>query len=1017
MTTRPDETASAQLSERAIEHRLHPGDWEDAIACTEGPQLVIAGPGAGKTEFLVRRFAYLVDHQGVPGSDILSLAFSRRAATDFGNRLHTSVVGSVGGVGASTFHAFAYRLLERYGPEGPEWTGLPSILTGPEQVDLVSELLASDPPHRWPVLYRRLLKSRTLAHEVTDFILRARESMIQPSRLARTAEEYPDWRALPAFMARYDQELERRDRIDYGTLMARAIEVLRIRKSVEDGPAYRYVLVDEYQDSTRAQAALLRELVEEPANLTVAADPYQSIYGFRGADLSNLARFQEYFRLSDPVRRWILSTSFRTPAEILRAAERLTLGAGLQGAAGPVEPAPQPGQVEIRVFGQQSEEAEWIATQAVRLHIEQGVPYSRMAVLVRTKRRLLKELSRALEQRSIPHDRPDIRLADHPATRIFLDIARAAARADQTPPHGSEPADLPIRRLLLGPLFNLGVGELRGLERRRRQQDITWPQTLRLYLDEGEVLADLLEEPSWTEHTAIDGFWKVWTRLPQLQPLVDGPSGREFRAAWSSLAQTLARVADRDPGLTLLDYLRLIESDDFEASPLLSYRDPTEDRMALTTLHQAKGLDFDVVFIADVVEGVLPDLARHQSLLRIDRLDGMDPSDADPPSESPTFSTNLARRKRLQEETRLLYTAITRACQRVFLTATTAGPDETQRRPSRFLEILGGPGTTEEDAKSGKPVTFHEAEIWLRRLLVDPAESDHRRLAAVTVLASPSTTGIRHPSRYAPLRRVGADQGLLTTGRRLSPTDAIGYNQCPRRFATERLLSARTGDSPYLTFGSLIHNVLEKAEQQTISTGQRPDLDQIMALMETEIEQCDFGTTVEQEAWRRRAVELLTSLFTTWPHPDARPVLLEQPVTMKLGGFDWRGRIDRIEQNPDGTLRLVDYKTGKNPTSKVEAGQSLQLGFYYLAANADPTVSRLGTATEAEFWFPLKTAQSLTIRKFQPDREAAIRAELKQIAQAIRAEDWSPRPGPDCDRCEVRMVCPDWPEGQEAFRR
>jgi len=1017
LTTRPEELASTRVSGRAIEQRLDPGGWDEAIACTEGPQLVIAGPGAGKTEFLVRRIAYLVDHQGVPGSDILSLAFSRRAAADFGNRLHTSVAGSVGGVGASTFHAFAYRLLERYGPEGLGRNRLPSILTGPEQVELVAELLTSDPPHHWPVLYRRLLTSRTLAHEVTNFILRARESMIEPSYLAQKAEEYPDWKALPAFMARYDQELERRERIDYGTLMARAVEVLRTGKAVEDGPAYRYVLVDEYQDSTKAQSALLRELVKEPANLTVAADPYQSIYGFRGADLSNLDRFQEDFRPSGQVqvRRWVLSTSFRTPSEILRAAERLTVGAGLRGEAGPVEPASQPGQVKIRVFGQQSEEAEWIAARAVRLHVEQGVPYSRMAVLVRTKRRLLRELSRALEQRSIPHDRPDMRLADHPATRIFLDLARVAAQ-----PGGSDPADLPIRRLLLGPLFNLGVGGLRALERLRRQLEMTWPQTLRHYVEEGKVLADLLEDPSWTEHTAIDGFWEVWTRLPQLKPLVDVPASREFRAAWSSLAQTLARVADRDPDLTLLDYLRLIESDDFEASPLLSYRDPTEDRMVLTTLHQAKGLEFDVVFIADVVEGVLPDLTRHQSLLRIDRLDEMDSLDADSPSEIPPGSANLARRKRLQEETRLLYTAITRACRRVFITATTAGPDENHRRPSRFLEILGGPETltTAEGPDSYKPVTFHEAEIWLRRLLVNPAAPEHRRLAAVSVLATHySSSGIRHPSKYAPLRRAGADQGLLTTGRGLSPTDAVGYSECPRRFAAERLLSARTGDSPYLAFGSLIHKVLENAEQQTISTGQRPDHDQVLALLEAEIEPSNFGTTVEQEAWRRRAEELLNRLFTIWPHPEARPVLLEQWVSMELGGFVWRGRIDRVEQNPDGTLRLVDYKTGKNPPSQAEAGKSLQLGFYYLAANADPTVSRLGSTTEAEFWFPLKPTQRVTTRKFQPDREAEIRADLEQIAQAIRAEDWSPRPGPDCDRCEVRLVCPDWAEGQEAYRR
>ena len=986
------------------EQRLDPRDWPDAIATTDGSQLVVAGPGAGKTEFLVRRIAHLIDRARIPGSAILTLTFSRRAAADLGSRIDLAVRSPVGGMGASTFHSFAYRLLESHAPDIFGWTEMPSILTGPEQVELVSELLTTDPARHWPAPFRDLLSTRTLANEVTEFILRARERLLEPEELLRRSAGRDDWRALPRFVARYDQALERRKRIDYGTLLNRAIEVLQNRSVSERvGTQYLYLLVDEYQDTTLAQATLLRELSHGSGNLTVAADPYQSIFAFRGADLSNVTGFADDFHRpgGGPVRRWVLGTSFRVPTEILRAAERLTAGVELPGAVGPVNPAPHPGRVDLHVFDQESEESEWIATEAIRLHIEQGAPYHRMAVLVRTKRRLLKELSRALERRLIPHDRPDVRLVDHPAARMIFDLVGAATAPDH---HTAAPS---LRRLLLGPLFNLGIGRQRRLERNLLSNDRSRPGIIHREVDGGQALALLLDDPSWTSRPAIDAFWYAWTTLPQFRPLVTDPDRGEFRAAWTSLAQTLVRVAERDPTTTLLDYMRLAESDDFEASPLLSYRDPSEDRMVLTTLHQAKGLEFDIVFIADAVEGVLPDLRRHQSLLQTELLD-------------PTRSVrDTGTRRRLQEETRLMYTAMTRARSRVVLTATSAGFDDEHRRPSRFLDVIAGDELTIGPANRRKrrPITPREAEAWLRTILADPAEPGHRRLGAATVLATNTHPGLRSPSTFASVRRPGADTGLLPAGRRLSPTDAGNYDSCPREFALQRVLKVSPPTGPYLTFGNLIHIVLERAEMQAAEEGRRSTLDEALAFLNEEFPFHDLGVDSIREAWRRRAILLLTRLYENWPNPDAIPVLLEHGVEMELGGAVWRGRIDRIEQNPDGTLRIVDYKTGKTPPTIREVSASLQLGFYSLAAASDETVGVHGPVCQAEFWYPLATSPKRRATSFDPTRLEETRTRLAEIAGMIAREDWTPKPGNACRRCEVKLVCPAWPEGQEAYRR
>ena len=999
---RPERKSPAGGAE-VDERRLAPEDWADAVAAAEGPQLAVAGPGAGKTEFLVRRAAHLIDEAGVPGPEILVLTFSRRAAADLRNRIGRAVSNPAGGLNVSTFHSFAYRLLEQYAPGALGWKAMPSVLTGPEQVELVSRLLASDPPGRWPPPFDRLLDTRTLAAEATEFILRSRERLLGPRRTAALCAEREAWSALPAFVARYDRELDRLGRIDYGTLLGKAVEVLgRRRVSEEAARQHRYLLVDEYQDTTLAQAALLRGLTRRRGNLTAAADPYQSIYAFRGADISNVAGFAADFRRpgGPPVRRWVLGASFRVPAEILRAAERLTSGASLPGAAGPVQPAPHPGRVDLHVFDQESEESEWIASEAARLHLEQGVPYHRMGVLVRTKRRLLRELSRALERRSIPHDRPDMRLADHQAARMIFDLAAAAAAPDRAA------AAAPLRRLLLGPLFDLGVARLRRIERISLSSEAPWSEVVRREVEGGGGLARLLEDPSWTKLPAVEAFWRAWTGLPQFRTLALDPGRREFRAAWTSLAQTLARLGERDPSAALIDYMRLAESEDFEASPLLSYRNPAEDRMALTTLHQAKGLDFDAVFIADAVEGVLPDLRRRQTLLQTEEAGA--PGPAGPGAQ-----------RRLQEETRLMYTAMTRARLRVSITATSAGFGGEHRRPSRFMNVISGgaPAPSPADSRKKPPITVREAEAWLRTILADPAQPGGRRLAAARVLASGGRLGLRPPGEYAAVRRPGADAGLPADGRRLSPTDAAGYDRCPREFVLQRVLRVSRADGPHLAFGSLVHDVLERAERRAMEEDRRSTLEEALAVLEEELPGRGLGGGAVGEAWGRRGAALLTRLYEGRPRPGAAPVLLEHDVEMELGGAVWRGRIDRIEQDPGGALRIVDYKTGRTPPSKKEGAGSLQLGFYALAAAEDESVGAFGQVEEAEFWHPLAAAPARRVTPYDPSRLEETRARLEEIAGGIAAEDWTPKPGKACGRCGVRLVCPAWPEGQEAYRR
>ncbi len=986
------------------EWRVSPQEWDEAVAAAFGPQLVVAGPGAGKTEFLVRRAVHLVDREGLRPDELLLLSFSRRSASDLRSRVEGRLARSFASLSASTFHSLAYRLLEMHAPAALGWQQMPTLLTSPEHVSLVAELLRAEDPEQWSPRYRDMLATRTFAEEVRDFLLRCQEQLLGPADLA--ARHRADWRGLPGFYTRYQEALRARGRIDYGTLQAEAVALLdRPEVLAEVAAQFRVILVDEYQDTTAAQASLLERLYRPHRNLTVAGDPYQSIYSFRGAELGNVGEFPGRFvdARARRARRIVLDTSFRVPRQILEAAVRITAGGDLPGAAGPVTPAPGAGAVETFVFDQQSHEAEWIATELQRTHLLERIPYRRMAVLVRSKRRFLPELSRALERRGIPHDRPDSRLADHAAVRLILDCVVAATD------RGAE-RDRAMRRLLLGPLFALPLGALREIQRAMARGG-GWSDAVG-GLAGGPALAGLLRDPSWAaERPAADGFWHLWATLPHLPAIVADPAAGEDRAAWSSLSQALGRLRERDPKATLADYLRWTEEEEFEATPLLGYHAPEEDRLVLTTLHQAKGLEFDVVVVADAVEGVFPDLRPRESLLGARHLS---------PSQ-PTEQVAYAR-FRLQEEMRLAYTAMGRARRRVVWTATSSGADQGEGSPSRFLAPAAGTTSVAAAARApGRPerqvVTPLEAEAWLRRMVRDPAAGEARRLAALHVLGAGARWGLRPPATYAGFRPPGPATGLVDPDHSLSPSQVESYATCPRRYAFERRLHVGDRQTVYSAFGNLIHDVLEAAEQDALESGARHGtIDGARAALDELWDPGPYGGGAWAAAWRGHAERTLRHLYENWPG-RGRPVALEHRLELELDGVRWSGRADRIEVDDHGRVTVVDYKTRKNAIAHKAAAASVQLAFYLLAATADAEIAAHGTPGAAELWFPsdYKRPGEVPTRAFDLTKLGETRQVMAEAAAGITGEQWPPRPGPDCERCRVRLVCPAWPEGREAY--
>jgi superfamily I DNA/RNA helicase/CRISPR/Cas system-associated exonuclease Cas4 (RecB family) len=978
--------------------RIQPADWSRAIAKTDGPQMVVSGPGAGKTEFLVRRALHLIE-QGVRPESLLLLSFSRRSASDLRRRIAAGIADSFTEVSSSTFHALAARLLEAYGPSVLGLNRVPALLTAPEHVDLVRRLLATEDPVRWPAAHRGMLGSDTFAADVAEFLQRCRELLVDAAALATRVGARPQWRGLDTFMTRYDAQLAEEGRIDYGTLQAKAIEVLADPRVVAElTVSHPYILVDEFQDTTRVQAEMLRLLYARHRNLTVTGDPYQTIYSFRGADASNLTDFPTAFpdAAGNPAAHLALTTSFRVRRDILRAAERVTAGGALPEVAGPVEPAPGPSSVEVYRFTQQSEEAEWIAGEAERMHLVDGTPYGAIAVLVRTKRRILNELSRALDRRGIPHDRPDVRSVDQPAVRVVLDLVIAAS--GPAPERGDA-----LQRLLLGPLYSVTLGRWRELERAAARAGAGWAGVLRTEIPEAGDLADLIADPEWaTAMSAADGFWHLWSHLDRFD-IFAAADDDEARRALSSLSQVLSRLGERNSAASLADYVAMAESEDFEALPLLGFAPADGDRLALTTMHQAKGLEFDAVFIADATDGIIPDLRPRDSFLDTRLLDSRQPVDR--------ADYALAR---LREEMRLAYTAMCRASGRVVWTTTAAGVAEDQGSPSRFLAQVAGVETLEEALASptdgGAPVTPRAVVATLRRTLRDVTAPATARLAALGALAS---RGDLPQFAFGTVER-GSDRGLVGGTMTLSPSQAEAYDTCPRRYALERRLHVGDSSTVYLLFGSLVHDVLERAERAARDRGDHHATEnEALRELDTRFDPADFGGEPWATAWRRRAEEALARLYRGWPRESLPVVDVERPFAIEFGGRAWTGRADRIE-GAAGRLRIVDYKTSSSAKSVSEVEESLQLAFYAVATAADSGLG--GEVAAAEMWYPaVRAAKSVTIRRLDLGRLDELKGRLVAAADGIAAEVWEATPSDACERCRVRNLCPAWPEGSEAF--
>ncbi|MFJ9524544.1 UvrD-helicase domain-containing protein [Streptomyces sp. SID5594] len=1080
----------------------------------EGPLLVLAGPGTGKTTTLVESVAARVN-RGADPARILVLTFSRKAAVELRDRM-AARLGAARGPQATTFHSYCYALVRAH-QDADLFADPLRLLSGPEQDVTVRDLLAGEldlekeglAHVRWPDELRACLTTRGFADEVRAVLARSRELGLGPDALAAFARRTgrPDWSAAAQFLAEYLDVLDAQGVLDYAELVHRAVLLAeRPEVSAQLAGAYDAVYVDEYQDTDPAQVRLLHALAGNPGRgpgagggrrvasagagarslgrgagagrtLVAFGDPDQSIYTFRGADVNGILEFPDTFRRADgtPAPVGVLTTSRRSGSELLAATRLLTrrmpltrLPADTIRAHRELHAVREGGRVETYTYPTASTELDNIADLLRRAHLEDGVPWREMAVLVRAGGRSLPAVRRALTSAGVPLevDGDDLPLRHEPAVAPLLTALRTVATAALQRPSEEDPGEagaLPwlttetALTLLTSPLGSMDAADLRRLGRALRDEERA--AGIRVPAPSDELLARALAEPErLVTHdpayahgaqrlgallrkarellegggTAEEALWTLWNGTPwpgrlERAALRGGAGGRNADRdldAVCALFETAARAEERTGGRGALNFLEEVDAQDI-AADTLSRRTARPDAVRLMTAHRSKGLEWRLVVVAGVQEGLWPDLRRRGSLLEADRIgrDGL----AEP----------LTPGALLAEERRLFYVAATRARERLVVTAVKAPADDGDQ-PSRFLTELGVE-PRDVTGRPRRPLAVAALVAELRATTVDPAASDalrdaaaHRlaRLAALTDDEGQALVPAAHPSRWwgleeptrsaVPLR--DRDQPVTLSG---SALDQLA-NTCALQWFLGREVKADAPATAAQGFGNVVHVLADE-----VASSRTPaDLDVLMERLDSVWNGLAFDAPWKSEQEKDQARAALER-FLQWHVLDRggrTPTASEHDfdVTLEAGEYAVRirGSMDRVEQDAEGRAYVVDFKTGKSAPTKDEVAAHPQLAVYQLAVR-EGAVDEVFDGRRPE----PGGAELVQLRQPAPKKEGGdafpkVQAQeplagewvsdlLATAAGKVLDERFTPTTGTHCAHCTFRASCSAQPEGRQ----
>ncbi len=643
-----------------------------AVSAPTGSYLILAGAGSGKTRVLTHRIAWMIQTHGISPHGILAVTFTNKAAAEMRARIESLMGAPLRGMWVGTFHGLAHRLLRAHWQDAKLNQNF-QILDGDDQLRLVKRVIASLnlDEKKWP------------ARQAVWFINAQKDEGLRPHHI----EDYGDLyiKTHLQIYAAYEAACERGGMVDFAELLLRAHELWlhNPRLLAHYQQRFSQLLVDEFQDTNTIQYAWLRLLAGDRNNLLVVGDDDQSIYGWRGAKIENIQKFATDFPSSETIR---LEQNYRSTGSILKAANGLIsanagrLGKELWTEASDGEP------IKLYAAFNEIDEARYIV-ERIKDWIAQGNNYAECAILYRSNAQ-----SRVLEEALL---RSQLPYRIYGGQRFFerMEIRNVLAYMRLL---GNKDADAAFERVVNTPSRGIGDRTIEEIRQLARGKNVSMWQAAVLMKDEGKL-------PSRTKN-AIQGFitlidamdaatqasdlaelCEVVIQMSELREYYEKERGERGQARLENLQELITAARTFDPDASL-DFN---EGDEVAPMSLLDeflnhaaleagegQGDPHQDCVQLMTLHSAKGLEFPLVFLGGMEEGLFP------------------------------HKMSLEEPGRLEEERRLCYVGVTRAMQQLYLTYAESrriNGSETYNRVSRFVSEI--PAEQIQEVRAQQPVS------------------------------------------------------------------------------------------------------------------------------------------------------------------------------------------------------------------------------------------------------------------------------------------------------------------------
>ncbi len=961
---------------------------KQAVEYTDGPLLIVAGAGTGKTTVITEKILYLIEEKKVDPANILALTFTEKAAKEMEERVESMLGLGIYDMHISTFHAFCQEMLEEYGLE----VGLPNQFK--LMTDTDAWLLMREYIYNFDLDYYRPLGNPTRhVHEMLKHFSKCKDELITPAQYLEYAEnlkldgddvhteERNKYIEIANAYHKYNQLLLDNSALDFGDLIFYTIKLIQERPSVKKKfqDRFKYILVDEFQDVNWAQYVLTR-LLSQQAQLTVVGDDDQSIYAFRGASVSNILRFQEDFSNAKNI---VLNENYRSGQEVLdiaytsiqnnnpdRLEVKLQIDKKLQSLG-----AIQKSEVQHVHAPTLDDEVKSVVQEIITLKQENPeTVWDDFAILVRANSHA-EPFIRGLQNAGIPYEfLAAVGLFKQP---IVMDAINFFKVVDY---HHDSPA---MYRVLRMPCLQFSEEDMQKVTSTAKQKTLSYYEIIKRAaefhlspegIEVGNKIIGLIQETVQKARTEKPSkllhhfFEESGCSKYLIQKESEGDSTIIHQVHHlQQFFEMLARYEENTPDAHLKGFLEqynyILEAGDegrmFQPSD-------TPDSVNIMTIHGSKGLEFKYVFIVNMVEDRFPTRRRGEAIELPEDLINEKLPEGD---------------YHLQEERRLFYVAMTRAKERLYFTSGKNYGGVREKKLSRFLTELG---YSDESTQTSKVNDIQ---------FVSP-----------TIL-------VEHKSSYQIPKTYSFSQ--IQT-----------YEACPYRYKLANIIKIPTKSTASFSFGTSMHSTLQKFYQQVkdlnehkqanlfdisssvteIPTGVKvPSFEDLMKLYEENFITDWYKDKHQREEYFKNGKDILKTFYKAHENNWRVPVALESSFKIQIGDYVLKGRIDRIDKLIDNTLEIIDYKTGKSK-EKLTSDDKQQLLIYQIVAETIPAYKNLGEVSKLTFYYLNDNIQTSFVGT---DKELEkLRDKITSTLDHIKQGDFAPAPNPViCANCDYRDIC------------